>query len=425
MVDPAELQQSLQDHLASAPSGLAPRQLWAEHLPPREATFAAINSFSQSMQQGGFSAWVIYGHCGLGELDLQRVVAAILHEQRELDPLVCAVALGLCEAADRLPRELDPRHPDAQSGLLATTIQARDAVERRYGFLLHLHQRLLRRALGVYWRIVETRDATCHPLTLPGADQAVDARAGLPALTPSKGPVRFPSIAVGLSPAGAELELCAAGPEAFELALVTAGALWVGGAPLEEIEAFNDWCRSEQPGQAAVIERCCALVDVDGALARGEGPAAPAEICAALAWRPAPFFTALSEAATTSNQRFLILTPGLDELGGGPAAHKQPVVELRFTPGQSLADQFQAHGDWQSYALLDAGELDIEDDDACDEVFDLLFLPRRLVVIGAPQELRDALARSADDSEGMACVDLYRPERLHAWRQPESTIALP
>lgn len=386
--------------LGEAEVELDHRRRWeVEALTPLEKVAVILNDLFCEAQRGGFDYWLQRSYCAKGYVELQRVAAAIVARHRELDPLAAEVILGMCEAVELAPASYDADHPDDPS---AAEDEAYQALCDGRRFLDSIYYQLSRHMLRFNEQVVAAWDEGLDPFTLPAAQTPPRARGELAPPEPQAGPVRYPTIQVGLTQAGADLELCAKGIQASELwTLVTAG-LYAGGVPLAEVAEFH----GSQPSaegehdKAELVERCCAMVDVDGTLARTGQPADVARVTEAVTWTPAWMLREIAK-EVRQGLNFVITSPDLDELGGGPRALGFGLKRVEWGEGAlPLADQAgEADRGTPTFLLLQGHELPEEREPSRAAARKLLTLARAhgaLIVLSAPEPMRVSLGFLAD-----------------------------
>ncbi len=190
--------------------------------------------FSNEVYRNGVSGWVSNGYTKHGE---HRVLAALTRMHAELDPDMASVLLETFHAVERCNGEPGalPRHLDA-------LLWERPMKRVRFGL-----------SVAARW------DAESDPFTLtPQWDPPRSV------LAPTEGPVRYPSVAVGLTPRGEQLDVRMEDFDSFDflsvMGVVTRG-LWRAGASDEELARFLDEAKDERKRLGEV---CARWISFDG-----------------------------------------------------------------------------------------------------------------------------------------------------------------
>lgn len=384
--------------LEAAEVELDHRRRWeVKELSPPEKVAVILNDLFCEAQRGGFDYWLQRGYCAKGSVELQRVAAGVVARHYELDPLAAEVILGMCEAVELAPASFDR---DGEPSAAESDAYQALCDERR--FLDSIYYQLSRRMLRFNERVVEAWDEGLDPFSLPDASAPPRARTRLTPPEPQQGPVRYPGIQVGLTQAGADLELCAKGIQASELwTLVTAG-LYAGGVPQAEVAEFHGTqpSSSGEDDKAALVARCCAMVDVDGTLARTGQAADVARVTEAVTWTPAWMLREIAK-EVRQGLNFVITSPDLDELGGGPRALGFGLTRIEWSEaGLDLLGQAgEPERSTPTFLLLQGHELPEEREPSRAVARELLNLARQhgaLIVLGAPEPMRVSLGFLAD-----------------------------
>lgn len=193
--------------------------------------------FSNQVYQNGLIGWVGNGYSTHGE---HRVLAAITRRFAECDPDMASVLLEAFQQVEQNGAgDRDSRLP----GHLNALLWERPMRRLRFGF-----------AAAARWSEAEDPFALPPPMWEP-------PRAPL---APQEGPVRYPSVAVGLSERGAHLPVRMEDFGTFDYNNVVgavARGLWRGGVPPEEIERFLREANADRPHLGEV---CARWISFDG-----------------------------------------------------------------------------------------------------------------------------------------------------------------
>lgn len=314
--------------------------------------------FSNQVYQNGLIGWVGNGYALHGE---HRVLAAITRRFADVDPDMASVLL---EAFQRVEQHGAGARDAWLPGHLDALLWERPMRRLRFGF-----------AAAARWNEAEDPFSLPPPVWEP-------PRAPL---APQEGPVRYPSVAVGLSERGAQLPVRMEDFGTFDFNTVVgavARGLWRGGVPPEEIERFLGEAGAERRHLGEV---CARWISFDG---DGGDPARFKRIHDML-YPPDPLYFLFPEVKEWSG---LFLLPArfiervreaMPDRGYMPL--EQPVAELT----QALRAALR----WDPDAI---GVLKGETLSAFDtEVFDLLLTSaqtgHRVVVFGLRDEAKQAL----------------------------------
>jgi hypothetical protein len=195
--------------------------------------------FSNQVFQNGLAGWVGNGYARRGE---HRVLAALTRLNAETDPDMAAVLL---EAFTWLERH-GAGAPDSTRHLppyLDTLLWERPLRRIRFGL-----------AAAARW------DASVDPFALPPPEWEPPRAL----LAPTEGPVRYPGVAVGLTPRGAPLEVRMEDFDTFDFSSVVGAVtrgLWRAGVAEEELERFLEEAHA---GRTHLGEVCARWVSFDG-----------------------------------------------------------------------------------------------------------------------------------------------------------------
>lgn len=190
--------------------------------------------FNNEVYRNGISGWVGNGYAKHGE---PRVLAALTRMHAELDPDMASVLLEAFHQA-----ELCKGEPGALPRHLDSLLWERPLRRVQFGL-----------AVAARW------DAEADPFTL--THQWDSPRTSL---APVDGPVRYPSVAVGLTERGANLEVRMEGFDTFDYLSITGSVtrgLWRAGAQAEELERF---LREADADRKHLGEVCARWISFDG-----------------------------------------------------------------------------------------------------------------------------------------------------------------
>lgn len=189
---------------------------------------------NNEVYRNGISGWVSNGYTQKGE---HRVLAALTRAYAGLDPDMASILLDTFHQVERCKG-----NPGALPRYLDALLWERPL--RRVGFGL---------AVAARW------DAAADPFNLaPLWDSP------RPVLAPTKGPVRYPGVAVGLTERGAHLDIRMEKFDTFDFLMVRGAVvrgLWRAGVAQEELDRF---LREADEDRNNLGEVCARWISFDG-----------------------------------------------------------------------------------------------------------------------------------------------------------------
>ena len=314
------------------------RARWdVKELTPLEKLAIILNDLVIEGHKGGIDYWIQRFYPAKGKYDLQKLLPHVFNRMYDLDPLCAEMLLLYMYIADKAPASYS--NPwESNSHYSEPTEEESDSYQelmdsyRSLGSFFHdFHVRI--------WNFIkmtlEKWDPNLDLFTLQPTTVSPRTRIiSLDPKSPKSGPIRFPSITVGITKQGKKFLVHTMRISVVSLYRTVAYGLWMGGASLEEIQKFSKRCARyhEEHDHDSILDICTEYVDINGTFALTGKPISREQLGEILTWTPKSEFELRLDNLETGGEAcsIILTTTDMSLQGGGPEALGLPSLRLNL-----------------------------------------------------------------------------------------------